>query len=242
MVNLQLWWGKEQARSYYDSANLQDWDRDRAKSPRSALAQKQWETSRGLLQYADAHCHTYSLSHRQDSVLVGLMPPGLRLGVDLEWIKLRNVLALAPWCCDMNEQRWLQASPQALRLRRFYILWTVKEAFLKATNLAFPADMSRVGLMHVAGPHSGGHWQLRCDIADLQAQSWQAMSWWLDEGTHGRRDTGWVASAVWANPPGLDEVARQAVTWHSLPGDAIPRVRRCLRWQPFSPKIPAGNR
>ena len=59
---------------------------------------------------------------------------------------MRDVSGLAEWVCDAAEGSLLASEAGQARLRAFHLLWTLKEAMLKALDLPFPAGMRRVGL------------------------------------------------------------------------------------------------
>lgn len=174
--------------SRYRVEDLSRADRARAHAPRAPRADQDWRVSRALAAWlrgqagvaADA---PVSLSHSRAHALVAHGPPGLALGVDLERCAPRDVPALASWVCTDAERRMLhEARDPAARLERFYLLWTLKEALVKAAGLEFPADMALVGLD--TPTESGGHVRLRAPQG-----LWRAATW--------RLPGDWVASAAW---------------------------------------------
>jgi hypothetical protein len=56
-------------------------------------------------------------------------------GVDLEWIRPRDVRSLARFAYSADEARAIEDAPEALRLQSFYDLWVLKEAAGKALGL-----------------------------------------------------------------------------------------------------------
>lgn len=152
----------------------------------------------------------WSLSHSDGHALVAYGPAGWRLGVDLERKRVRDLEGLAQWCCDAAEQAHLRVLPEADRLTFFYQLWTLKESFIKAAGLDFPADMREVGLRVVADG-----WALRAP-----AGAWDARCWTIGED--------WVASVVWSVPDG--EQAKPAglgdrLPWRAAKSCVLPPVR-----------------
>ncbi|HEY9273926.1 4'-phosphopantetheinyl transferase superfamily protein, partial [Achromobacter sp.] len=107
-------------------------------------------------------------------------PQGWALGADLERIRPREVLRLAGWVCTPAEREALASLWGAAQLERFYLLWTLKEAFIKAAGLDFPADMASVGL----APDDKAGWRLRAPPG-----RWRACSYRLGDD--------WIASAAW---------------------------------------------
>lgn len=158
---LSLWWADQGAAADYQPDLLSAADARRASALRSAKARDDWQVSRALLQQvrADAHpAHALSLSHSGGHALCAQAPRDWAVGVDLERVRARDTAALAAWVCSEPERAWLaQAADTAARLERFYMLWTLKEAFVKAAGLDFPADMASIGL----APAASGRLALR---------------------------------------------------------------------------------
>jgi 4'-phosphopantetheinyl transferase len=77
------------------------------------------------------------------------------LGVDIEFHRtVREFEGLAKRFFSPGEQSVLLAMPNEERIRGFYRLWTVKEAFLKArgTGLSFPLNRFDVSFPTNANP------------------------------------------------------------------------------------------
>jgi 4'-phosphopantetheinyl transferase len=200
---LELWWATPAAARDYSPSRLRDADVPRAGLRRGARADLEWRVSRALLGQAlpendenagpagwpPAALHlAWSLSHRAGHALVATAPPGWRVGVDLETLRPRDVERLARWCCGEQEIGQLLRLDEAGRLEHFYVLWTIKEAFVKAAGLAFPADMKRVGLAGAA---------LRAPPG-----CWYAASWAIGAA--------WIASAVWTDAPSNENRSDQS--------------------------------
>lgn len=169
----------------YDSRSLSAADQRRADAPRSARAELDWRVSRVLaarlrLRAGVGRDAPVALSHSRGHALAGLAPADWRLAVDLERCRARDVAALAQWVCDAGERAMLASASEAARLEAFYVLWTVKEALLKALDLPFPAGMRQVGLTLRAD----GSEALRVSIGRWRAQVW-------------RLPGQWIASAAW---------------------------------------------
>lgn len=179
-----MWWADQRAAGDYRPDLLSAADRRRAVALRSARARDDWRVSRALLQQvrADAPAaHTLSLSHSGGHALCGQAPADWAVGVDLERVRPRDIAALAAWVCSEPERDWLlRAGGQAAQLERFYVLWTLKEAFVKAAGLDFPADMASIGV----APDASGRLALR-----PPAGHWQAICWGLGSD--------WVMAAAW---------------------------------------------
>jgi len=204
-------WADPQVAASYCESDLSADDVPRATLPRSAKAQRDWQVSRGLLHSVrtaadDPVC---SLSHKHGHAVCAAAPARWRIGVDLERIKPRDVMRLADWVCTPQERRMLADLDARRRLVHFYTLWTLKEAFIKAADLAFPADMARVGLF--VGEAGG---------VVLQAPPglWQACAW--------RLDPDWIVAAVWQASAAIG----RSPNWHAFTGCALPHRRVLGQW------------
>ncbi|WP_094854340.1 4'-phosphopantetheinyl transferase family protein [Bordetella genomosp. 10] len=212
-----LLWGGPAAAADYDPAVLSDADAARAGLPRTPRAALQWRVSRAALRQAGAGTRgdaprAWSLSHSDGHALVARAPAGWRVGVDLERRRPRDVAALAQWCCDAGEQAHLAALPEARRLAFFYRLWTLKEAFIKAAGLDFPADMRSVGLQALQA-QAAGRWTLRAP-----AGAWRARCWEIGED--------WVASVAWSVDDGAAAPGPAGEpAWRTARGCVLPPVR-----------------
>lgn len=204
---IKLRFGGPAWQFHYDRADLCAADRARAGERRAPRAQRDWQVSRAVaaaLRRAAgvAPETTLSLSHKQGHALAGLAPAGWTLAVDLERCQPRDTAALAAWVCTDAEQAALAgiAGVEA-RLEAFYMVWTLKEALLKAAGLPFPAGMRQVGLGLFGGAG--------IDTAELRAPGpdWEARAWRLPDG--------WIAAAAWRAPAAAAEAAAVAVQWQS---------------------------
>ncbi|VCU71364.1 4'-phosphopantetheinyl transferase psf-1 [Pigmentiphaga humi] len=148
---LHVGWAGPAAAQAYSEACLSEADRMRAGGARRGKAELDWRVSRALMAELDvASAGVWSLSHSGGHALCARAAGG-KLGVDLERIKPRDVLRLAQWVCDPAECEILHGQAAALQLTYFYLLWTLKEAFVKAAGLEFPGAMRDVGLREEAG-------------------------------------------------------------------------------------------
>jgi 4'-phosphopantetheinyl transferase len=200
--------------SRYSADALSPEDAGRAARPRSPKAEQDWQVSRALLHACRGHTRAAcaeSLSHSHGHALLAQAPSDWRIGVDMEMIRPRRVLVLADWACSAGEIEWLRSRSDAYaRLRCFYMLWTLKEAFIKAAGLAFPADLRRYGL-------DGGIGQPLSLRAP--AGAWRAGTYFLEPH--------WIASAVWLPATeGMDEPPQ----WRAGPASTLPAVAPLGAW------------
>lgn len=247
-----LWWGDPNLASQYCADLLQSADKARAAKARSPRAEQDWRVSRALLQQvrSDASAGAapvLSLSHARGHALVGAAPAGWRIGVDLEAIRPRDVARLAEWCCNDDERGALaRYGDEPRRLRAFYLLWTLKESFIKAANLQFPADMRSVGVR--PGPASAqdgppwAGWRLRAPQPGWRAWSasiddaWIASLVWLDPGAAGSAGLETAYPAVGRPESAVALVAGPQATgeaipaWRTAQGATSPRVLPLGRW------------
>lgn len=165
-------------------------------------AQPGWQVSRFLKQQANTV--SGSLSHSGGYAVLAVSQPDFAVGVDLELLRPRRFDAWPDWVLHPDEKQWLRQSaglaagnawdwhpsrtgkppaelsgimPHQPPLTQLYVLWTLKEALLKANHLAL-ADLPQVGLRRRGG------WQL-CAADRL----WRGASFLLDGQ--------FVCSTVW---------------------------------------------
>jgi 4'-phosphopantetheinyl transferase len=77
---------------------------------------------------------------------------GRRIGVDIEVPRDIDVGDVAGACLTVSEQQYLDAQPEAERLRLFYRCWTRKEAVLKACGIGLAGALRE---LDVAPGHDG---------------------------------------------------------------------------------------
>jgi 4'-phosphopantetheinyl transferase len=138
-VTLTLWLAKPAARLQFDAEAQTPEDRARWEQITSPQRRAEWEVSRALLAHARAnaaHDARLSLSHSGGYAAVAASREASQVGVDLERVRERAFLRLARFAFSASEHAQLEALPASARAERFYILWTLKEAFAKA--LAVP--------------------------------------------------------------------------------------------------------
>lgn len=85
----------------------------------------------------------FSLSHTRGMVGVAVAAvPGLRLGFDLETAERMISANLASQIFRPEELRWLRSLPPEAQASGMMRLWTLTEAFIKATGLGLSEDLS----------------------------------------------------------------------------------------------------
>jgi 4'-phosphopantetheinyl transferase len=132
-----IWLATPEAAALFDPARQTSADADRWAKLNAPARRAEWAGSRALLAYlAEIRLSHASLSHSRGWSAALVAPAGTRAGVDLEWLRPRNVLALADYAFSAGEAAALRSMAAADRLLRFYMLWTLKEAFAKALGLA----------------------------------------------------------------------------------------------------------
>jgi 4'-phosphopantetheinyl transferase len=92
-----------------------------------------------------------------------------RIGIDLE-MERSVEHALVDRCCTPFERGWIDAAPSVERPGRFFRLWTLKEAYLKATGIGLRAHPREIPL--VVSPVSA-----HLDSAFPDAERWRFRSW-----------------------------------------------------------------
>lgn len=126
-----LWFADPAAADLFDASSLSEADRER----RSLRRQREFKVSRALKAFADAEAHNYSLSHSADHAALLIAPMGMRVGVDLEACRRRDVLRIARFGFHEREVAVLEETAESERAELFYVLWTLKEAVGKALQL-----------------------------------------------------------------------------------------------------------
>ena len=111
-----------------------------------------WQVSRFLKQQAGA---VSSLSHSRGHAALALAH-GFAVGIDLEALRPRRFAHWREWILHADECRWLEEN--GADISNHYLLWTLKEALLKAAGLVL-ADMAAVGLRR----SDNGVWQLHAN-------------------------------------------------------------------------------
>lgn len=86
---------------------------------------------------------SFNLSHTRGMVAVGIAPSGMELGVDVENGSRKVDLSIADHYFAPPEIDWLMAQAEAERGGAFMTLWTLKEAFIKATGKGLSQELDR---------------------------------------------------------------------------------------------------
>lgn len=136
--NLQLWLAAPEAAQHFDPAQLTAEDRGRYARLRRPERRQEFAVSRALRSHVrgdtlDAAIE--SLSHSGGYAALARAHPELRIGVDLEVHRPRDVLATARTAFSEGEAQALTAATGPERERLFYAMWTLKEALAKALQL-----------------------------------------------------------------------------------------------------------
>jgi 4'-phosphopantetheinyl transferase len=97
----------------------------------------------------------FSLSHSGGFAAVAASRVAVRVGVDLECARARDAERLARFAFSEREQAQLEALSTEAKAERFYILWTLKEAFAKALSLPLMVSLSRCTFHE----EPGGEWR-----------------------------------------------------------------------------------
>jgi 4'-phosphopantetheinyl transferase len=115
----------------------------------------------------------FNLSHTQDLIVLGVTYRNA-VGVDTENLRIRPApLKVAERFFSPEEVAALYLLPAADRHRRFYQIWTLKEAYIKARGrgLSIPLNQFRFDFQH----ESAESVSVRCHLRDNSArwQFWQ---------------------------------------------------------------------
>ncbi|WPZ32697.1 4'-phosphopantetheinyl transferase superfamily protein [Thalassobaculum sp. OXR-137] len=86
---------------------------------------------------------SFNLSHTAGMVAVAVGPADMALGVDVENGERAVDLSIAESYFAPIETAWLMAKAEPDRRRAFTTLWTLKEAFIKATGKGLSQELDR---------------------------------------------------------------------------------------------------
>jgi len=97
----------------------------------------------------------FSISHSKGIVVCTIAERG-PLGIDVEYIDpKRDLNTIATEIFNATEQQWFNQKNRPLKRRRFYQLWTLKEAWAKATGVGIGAILRGADLMQTGAPPQG---------------------------------------------------------------------------------------
>jgi len=82
-----------------------------------------------------------SLAHSGGCAAVAIAPAGCVAGIDIEVGMPRDVRSIAQFAFAPDEARDLRSLAEPEAITRFYILWTLKEAFAKALGMPLLAAL-----------------------------------------------------------------------------------------------------
>lgn len=138
LESLGLWLAPPGAAHHFDPAELTEVERDRLGRLRRERRRQEFAVSRALRLHVARSAPSpaaESLSHSGGYAALARARPELRVGVDLEQHRPRDVLSIARTAFSESEARSLESVGNAARERLFYAMWTVKEALAKALQL-----------------------------------------------------------------------------------------------------------
>jgi 4'-phosphopantetheinyl transferase len=152
----QLWLATPDAASAFEPAAQSFEDRRRWQRLEALGERPDWRVSRALLAHVRPHGSAHSLSHSGAHALLALGPPEAALGVDIERIDARRDCArLARFAFAADEAAQLEALEPGAQVERFYTLWTLKEACIKALRLTLLDGLRRCVFTVRAGAWHG---------------------------------------------------------------------------------------
>jgi hypothetical protein len=138
-----------------------------AVAPGSPAPHTRRQVERAISRALTRHCapsprQNTSLSHSHGHVALGIAGCDTLIGVDLEYLRRRDVLGIAELAFDPKEAASLERLHDPERQQRFYELWTLKEAFAKALALDLLTALRRCRLYASA---SGWRADIPTDLA-----------------------------------------------------------------------------
>ena len=143
---------------------------------------------------------SFNLSHTDGLAgVAAIAQPEWALGFDLEKLAREVRLAVADRYFSAHEIRWLEGLAEPLRRAGFLRLWTLKEAFIKATGKGLTQDLASFWF----DPSPPDTSQPRIHFAPVLAE--RPGDWWFEQRI---LDAGFVAALGLRNPAGCRIEAR----------------------------------
>jgi len=150
---LSIWLAPPEAADAFEVSKLSEADRQRWLGLTNRQRREDFAVSRALLNRVSPRANDVSsLSHSGGHAAICLGPAGCRVGVDVEWHRARDVIAIARFAFDAEELAALEAATSPQRERLFYAMWVFKEAAAKALRLDLPDALRHCTLV----PHPDG--------------------------------------------------------------------------------------
>ncbi len=123
-----------------------------------------------------------SISHRQDRVAAAWAPSRrVAVGVDIEWIEPRDPAFLEDFFSEVEKSTALAAAPQHQPLQ-ITLLWSAKEAALKALGLGLRVDSRSVEIVSSLCEPAEAWQDLRYSSALLKNQA--LLGRWINSGSY----------------------------------------------------------
>jgi hypothetical protein len=131
----ELWFGTPEGRAHFDLATLSIPEKTRLQAFRNRSRIEDFQVSRALRAHAGVPMPASSLSHSGGYAALLQTSGWLKVGVDVEAHRQRDLLRIATFAFCQAEIDALAATLPTDRARLFYGLWTAKEALAKALDL-----------------------------------------------------------------------------------------------------------
>ena len=126
-------------------------------TPRKIRRERERTLSLALLKSTNAAAVPQrSLAHSGGCAAIAIAPAGCVAGIDIEVGVPRDVRSIAQFAFAPDETRELRSLAEPEAITRFYILWTLKEAFAKALGMPLLA-----ALRGCSFTSDGGGWTAR---------------------------------------------------------------------------------
>ncbi len=142
-----------------------------ALSPRSITIRKMPSGAPYIFVVGIGKMGRLSLSHSNDGVLAAFSPDAAYpFGVDLELIEARSPLLVADYFTDM-EINWMNSTPREDKDFLVNLVWSAKEAYLKALGKGLQLDTRRVEITGIDLMQTGDEWGrliFRKHLRDIQ--------------------------------------------------------------------------
>lgn len=132
-MNIHIKFADASSNKIYSKKRLQKRDKTRLKKSPNLALKENFRTSRALKDEFKKRGH-FSISHKDDLCMVGFSRKK-GFGVDLERLEERDFSKVVDFCFNDDEKELFLKSDE--KLKTFYMIYTAKEAIIKANDLGF---------------------------------------------------------------------------------------------------------
>ncbi|GIV65025.1 MAG: hypothetical protein KatS3mg046_285 [Bellilinea sp.] len=124
-----------------------------------------------------------SISHRSERAAAAYTAnEGIWIGIDLEWIEERHPAFLQDYFTG-EEIEWVISAPTEAQAGRTTLLWSAKEAALKALRLGLAVDTHLIQVFPGMATNLGD-WRILEYRSNLPEEGHRLIGWWQQRGNY----------------------------------------------------------